>query len=66
MGVFNHMFNTDYFFVTFNSNIAAKGTILEDIGSGYNYFINLELLSLIYMGMIYIIVKFVNKKLNRN
>lgn len=63
MGVFNHIFNTDYFFVTFNSNLAARGTILEDIGSGYNYFINLELLSLIYMGIIYIIVKIVNKKI---
>lgn len=63
IGVFNHKFNTNYFFVMFNSNLAARGTILENLGKGYNYFINLELLVTIYTGTVYILAKTINKKI---
>ncbi|MCR1951692.1 TIGR02206 family membrane protein [Clostridium sp. DSM 100503] len=63
VGIFNHKFNTNYFFVLFNSNLAAKGTILEGVGEGYNYFINLEVLVLIYTGLIYLLAKVFNRKI---
>ena len=49
MGIINYYFGSNYFFVSFTSNIAAKGTILEALGNGYDYFINLEILSVIYL-----------------
>lgn len=48
MGIINYFFKSNYFFVSFNSNIAAKGTILEELGNGYDYFINLEKLAFYY------------------
>lgn len=63
IGMFNHKFGTNYFFIMFNSNLAARGTILEDLGEGYNYFINLELLVTIYTGVIYIFIKILNSKI---
>jgi hypothetical integral membrane protein (TIGR02206 family) len=48
MGIFNYIFKTDYFFVSFTSNIAAKGTVLEGLGQRYDYFVKLELLSFLY------------------
>jgi len=49
MGIVNYYFGSNYFFVSFTSNIAAKGTILEGLGNGYDYFIKLEVLSVIYV-----------------
>lgn len=49
MGIVNYHLGSNYFFVSFNSNIAAKGTILEGLGNGYDYFIKLEILSIIYL-----------------
>lgn len=63
IGIFNHKFNTNYFFILFNSNLAAKGTILEVLGEGYNYFINLEVLVTIYTIAIYILARIFNKKM---
>ncbi len=65
MGFFNFIFETNYFFVSFNSNLAAKGTILEGVGEGYNYFINLELIAIVYMGFCYLFVKILEEKNNR-
>ena len=62
IGIFNHKLNTNYFFILFNSNLAAKGTILEVLGEGYNYFINLEVLVTIYTIAIYILARIFNKK----
>lgn|GEM_PF-2173083 len=63
MGIINSIYKTDYFFVSFSSNIAAKGTILEDLGSGYDYFIKLEFLSLIYFILWYLSLILYNSKL---
>lgn len=60
MGFINNYFNSNYFFVSFTSNVAAKGTILEDLGSGYSYFINLEVLSLVYLILWLLINKVIN------
>lgn len=46
LGIFNEHFNTYYMFVSFTSNSAAKGSILYYIGSGYIYFINLQVIFL--------------------
>jgi len=62
MGIINSIYKTDYFFVSFTSNIAAKGTILEDLGTGYDYFIKLEFLSLIYFIVWYISLTLYNSK----
>ncbi|WP_291649648.1 TIGR02206 family membrane protein [Clostridium sp.] len=66
IGILNHKFNTNYFFIMFNSNAAARGTVLEGLGDGYNYFINLELLVTLYTGTIYILVKFLNRKMKNS
>lgn len=60
-GIINSIYKTDYFFLSFSSNIAAKGTILEGLGKGYDYFIKLEILSIIYFLFWYIIIKFIPK-----
>ncbi|WP_300379385.1 YwaF family protein [Clostridium sp.] len=62
MGIFNSQFKTSYFFVSFTSNIAAKGTVLENIGEGYKYFINLELMAVLYFFVIFIYLKFLEFK----
>lgn len=59
MGIFNSYFKTNYFFVSFNSNFAAKGTILENLGEGYKYFINLELVTILYFSIIFILLKII-------
>ena len=61
MGIINYYYESNYFFVSFNSSIAAEGTILENLGSGYFYFINLEILAFFYLS-IYLII---NKKLEK-
>lgn len=57
MGIFNSYFKTNYFFVSFSSNFAAKGTVLESLGEGYRYFINLELVTILYFSIIFILIK---------
>ena len=65
IGIFNSYFRTNYFFVSFSSNFAAKGTILEDLGEGYKYFINLELTAILYFFIIFILLKVLEfKKIN--
>lgn len=64
IGIFNHLFQTNYFFISFNSNIAARGTIFEYIGNGYNYFINLEIIATSYMLIMYLIAKRLEFKLD--
>lgn len=64
MGIFNSYFKTNYFFVSFNSNGAAKGTILENLGEGYKYFINLELVAIFYFFLIYIVLKILEVRKN--
>lgn len=56
-GVFNSYFKTNYFFVSFTDNFAAQGTILEGLGNGYKYFINLQILGIIYFFIIFILLK---------
>ena len=56
-GIFNSYFKTNYFFVSFTDNFAAQGTILEGLGNGYKYFINLQIVGLIYFFTIFIILK---------
>jgi len=60
MGIINYYFKSNYFFVSFTSNIAAKGTILEGLGQGYEYFLKLEILSIIYLCIWLIINKIFN------
>lgn len=57
LGIFNEIYNTNYMFVSFTSNKAAKGSILSYIGDGYFYFINLQILFLISMLLLYFILK---------
>lgn len=59
MGVFNSYFKTNYFFVSFFNNFAAKDTILENLGDGYKYFINLQLIVIIYFFLIFIFLKII-------
>ena len=56
-GIFNSYFKTNYFFVSFTDNFAAQGTILEGLGNGYKYFINLQIVGLIYFFTIFIMLK---------
>lgn len=58
-GIFNSYFKTNYFFVSFTDNFAAQGTILEWLGNGYKYFINLQIVGLIYFFTIYIMLKII-------
>lgn len=58
-GIFNSYFKTNYFFVSFTDNFAAQGTILEGLGNGYKYFINLQIVGLIYFFTIFIILKII-------
>ncbi|MFU7514369.1 TIGR02206 family membrane protein [Clostridium sp. HCS.1] len=58
-GIFNSYFKTNYFFVSFTDNFAAQGTILEGLGNGYKYFINLQIVGLIYFFTIYIMLKII-------
>lgn len=58
LGVFNEIYNTNYMFVSFTSNEAAKGSILSYVGEGYFYFINLQILFLIIMLLWYFILKY--------
>lgn len=58
LGIFNEIYNTNYMFVSFTSNDAAKGSILSYIGEGYFYFINLQALFLITMLLWYFILKY--------
>lgn len=57
VGIFNTYFKTNYFFVSFKSNFAAKGTVLEGLGEGYKYFINLQIVGIIYFLIIFLILK---------
>lgn len=57
MGIFNSYFKTNYFFVSFSSNFAAKGTILESLGDGYKYFINLQIITIFYFFLIFLMLK---------
>lgn len=67
MGVFNNFFKTNYFFVSFTSNFAAKGTVLENLGEGYKYFINLEITAICYFIIVFIILKLVEfRKISKN
>ena len=59
MGIFNSYFKTNYFFVSFSSNFAAKDTILENLGDGYKYFINLQLIVILYFFLIFIFLKII-------
>ena len=56
-GVFNSYFKTNYFFVSFTDNFAAQGTILEGLGNGYRYFVNLQIVGVIYFLLIFILLK---------
>lgn len=58
-GIFNSYFKTNYFFVSFTDNFAAQGTILEGLGNGYKYFINLQIVGLIYFFTIFIMLKII-------
>ena len=58
-GIFNSYFKTNYFFVSFTDNFAAQGTILDELGNGYKYFINLQIVGLIYFFTIFIILKII-------
>lgn len=49
LGIFNEIYNTNYMFVSFTSNTAARGSILSYIGEGYFYFINLQVLFILTM-----------------
>lgn len=57
LGIFNEIYNTNYMFVSFTSNEAAKNSILSYIGEGYFYFINLQIIFLITMLLWYFILK---------
>lgn len=57
LGIFNEIYNTNYMFVRFTSNEAAKGSILSYIGEGSSYFINLQALFLAIMLLWYSILK---------
>ena len=57
LGIFNEIYNTNYMFISFTSNEAAKNSILSYIGEGYFYFINLQILFLITMLLWYFILK---------
>lgn len=59
MGIFNENFKTNYFFVSFTSNLAARGTILESLGNGYSYFINLEIVTICYFIILFITLKLI-------
>lgn len=61
LGIFNEIYNTNYMFVSFTSNKAAKGSILSYIGDGYFYFINLQILFLISTLLLYFILKLSHK-----
>ena len=56
-GIFNSYFKTNYFFVSFTDNFAAQGTILEGLGNGYRYFVNLQIVGVIYFLLIFILLK---------
>ena len=56
-GIFNSFFKTRYFFVSFTDNFAAQGTILEGLGNGYRYFVNLQIVGVIYFLLIFILLK---------
>lgn len=58
LGIFNEIYKTNYMFVSFTSNQAAKDSILSYIGEGYCYFINLQILFLVTMLLWYLILKF--------
>ncbi|AYE35130.1 YwaF family protein [Clostridium septicum] len=66
MGIFNEIYKTNYFFVSFGSNEASKGTFLTFLGDGYMYLFNLELLAISCIICWYIILKFICKKLKKS
>lgn len=45
IGIFNEIYRTNYMFISFTSNFAAKNNILEDLGTGHYYIIYLELIT---------------------
>lgn len=57
LGIFNEIYNTNYMFVSFTSNAAARGSILSYIGEGYFYFINLQVLFISTMLLWHFILK---------
>lgn len=58
LGIFNEIYNTEYMFVSFTSNQAAKHSILYSLGEGYYYFINLQILFLSIMIFWYLTLKY--------
>ncbi|MBX7321176.1 TIGR02206 family membrane protein [Clostridium chauvoei] len=61
MGIFNEIYKTNYFFVSFGSNAASKGTFLTFLGDGYMYLFNLELLAITCILVWYLVLKFIYK-----
>ncbi|GAB6169598.1 hypothetical protein JCM1393_20580 [Clostridium carnis] len=59
MGIFNNVYKTNYFFVSFGSNEASKGTILSSLGEGNMYFINLELLVIVCIIIWFVLINII-------
>lgn len=64
LGIFNEIYGSNYMFVSFTSNHAARNSILYFIGQGYYYFLNLQFLFIVIILFWYLILKSSFKYLN--
>ncbi|MFQ9246273.1 MAG: TIGR02206 family membrane protein [Clostridium paraputrificum] len=55
IGIFNEIYKTNYMFISFTSNFAAKDNILENLGNGPYYIFYLELLAFLILILWYFI-----------
>ena len=61
IGIFNEIYKTNYMFISFTSNFAAKNNILENLGNGPYYILYLELLTFLALILWYFIIYIVSK-----
>ena len=61
IGTFNEIYKTNYMFISFTSNFAAKGTILENLISGNNYILYLDIIVFLALIFWYLVILIVSK-----
>lgn len=61
IGTFNEIYKTNYMFISFTSNFAAKGTILENLISGNNYILYLNIIVFLALIFWYLVILIVSK-----